>query len=348
MNDTLAIGERAQQVLKLLVERYVHEGRPVASRALARDVGLELSPATLRNVMADLEELGFIRAPHTSAGRVPTPRGYRFFVDTLLTVQPLAGPETERLRDELGVEQAQGPDEVLARATQLLSGLSRMASVVTLPRRTTIAFRHVEFLPLSQGRVLAVLVTNEREVHNRVLYPAGRYTAAELEAAANYLNAHFQGQGMERVRQRIVGDLRETHASLDRLMRTVLDMGERLLADEPERGGCVIAGQTNLMGFSELSDVQRLRQLFEAFQEKQRMLALLEQCLHAEGVQIFIGRESGYEALDECSVVTAPYTVDGETVGVLGVIGPTRMAYDRVIPLVDVTARLVGTALKSL
>ena len=345
MSEQPLLNERAQLLLKVLVERYIEDGKPVGSRSLSRDAGMELSPATIRNVMADLEELGLVTSPHTSAGRVPTMSGYRLFVDSLLTVKPMRSSEVQSMQSELvGSDDALG---VIETATSLLSGLSQMAGVVTLPRHERVAFRHVEFLALSEQRVLAILVTNEREVHNRILHPQRQYTESELTQASNYLNEQFVGKELAEVRGCLVAEMRNAREGINNAMMAAMDMGEQLLGSEAEEDDdLVLSGQTNLMGFEELSNVERLRSLFEAFQEKQGILALLEQCLRADGVQIFIGNESGYEALDDCSVVSAPYTVNDQVVGVLGVIGPTRMAYERVIPLVDVTARLLSAALK--
>ena len=333
--------ERAQRLLKALVQRYIRDGQPVGSKTLAGESGLELSPATVRNVMADLEELGFIASPHTSAGRVPTPRGYRFFVDSLLTVRPLDADALSRLKVELG---AGAPQGLVQSAGRLLSGITQMAGVVTLPRRTLATLRQVEFLPLSERRVLAIIVLDGEEVQNRVIEVERDFERAELERAANYLNAEFAGLDLVEVRRRLVAEMGETRCRMDQTMGSAVEMAERAFAAE-EREDCLIEGQTNLMDFSELGEMSRLRKLFDAFTEKRDLLHLLDQCAHAQGVQIFIGQESGYAVLDECSVVTAPYRVDGDTLGVLGVIGPTRMAYDRVIPIVDVTAKLLGAAL---
>lgn len=339
------VNERAQHLLRVLIERYIRDGEPVGSRTLARDAGMDLSPATIRNVMADLEEMGFVRSPHTSAGRVPTVQGYRLFVDSLLTVQPLDGQDMQRLRSELNLDLER--KDLVERASNLLSGITRMAGVVTLPRRKQAALRRIDFLPLSDNRVLVILVINEREVQNRIIHVDRTYTPAELETVANFLNAQFAGKDIAAVRAAIIDDMRRTREDMDRMMRSAVEMAQQVFEVDAlqEREDVVVAGQTNLMTFRELCEVDKLRHLFEAFNQKREILHLLDQCVHAEGVQIFIGEESGYNVLDECSIVTAPYSVDGRIVGVLGVIGPTRMAYDRVIPIVDVTARLLGAAL---
>lgn len=339
-----ALNERTQHLLKALVERYIRDGQPVGSRTLARDAGLDLSPATVRNVMADLEELGYLRAPHTSAGRVPTARGYRLFIDALLRVRPLDQYEIETLRRRID-QPVQSGAELARLVSDLLSGVTQLAGVVMLPRRNVVTLRHVEFLPLSEKRVLVILVLNAQEVQNRIIQTQRLYSATELQQAANYLNAQFAGQDIQQVRGVLLGELREARDSLDQLMQTVMEMAEQTFETEPNGEDYVVAGQTHLMQCTDLSDLDKLRQLFEAFNHKRDLLNLFDQCLHAEGVQIFVGEESGFEVLEGCSVVTAPYSVEGQVLGVLGVIGPTRMAYDRVIPVVDVTARLLAAAL---
>lgn len=340
------LSERAQHLLRALVERYIRDGQPVGSRMLSRESGMEVSPATVRNVMADLEDMGFVSSPHTSAGRVPTVKGYRFFVDTLLEVQQLTETEIGRLRHKL-LGEDDNPAVLLASTSNLLSAITRMAGVVTLPRRQNLAWRQIEFLPLSDNRVLAILVLNQREVQNRILYLDRNYSADFLRQTANYLNAQFAGCSLIEVRDRLINELRETRVTLNEMMLAAINMAEQVFDAEADEDSYVMAGETNLMGFAELSEVERLRKLFEAFNEKRDILHLLDQCISADGVQIFIGEESGYSILDDLSVVTAPYGVDDRVVGVLGVIGPTRMAYDRVIPIVDITAKLLGAALNS-
>jgi heat-inducible transcriptional repressor len=336
--------DRAQLMLRALIDRYVRDGQPVGSRTLARDAGLKLSPATIRNVMSDLEELGFVASPHTSAGRVPTVLGYRFFVDTLLTVQPLNQRAMERMRAELILDKT--PQGLFEAASGILSGITHLASVVTLPRHERPLFNQVEFLPLSENRVLAILVTGKDEVQNRVLKMEKVYSAAELQQASNYLNHLFAGKDLDEVRSTLLREMQETRSSMNDMMLAAMQMADQVL-EKNRNEDFIVAGQTNLMEFHELCDIEKLRKLFDAFNQKRDMLHLLDQCVHGEGVQIFIGEESGYQVLDECSMVTAPYTVDGRIVGVLGVIGPTRMAYDRVIPIVDATARLLGAVLNS-
>jgi heat-inducible transcriptional repressor len=341
------LNERAQHLLRILIESYIRDGQPVGSRTLSRESGLNLSSATIRNVMADLEGLGFVTSPHTSAGRIPTDKGYRLFVDSLLKLKPLDGTEVADLQRRLE-EHSDEPKALVAVASQVLSTITHLAGVVTLPRQSQAAVSQIEFVGLSDNRVLTILVVGGREVQNRILHLERHYSPDELRRAANYLNEQVRDRSLSEVRAEILAQLHETRQSLNQLMLDAIQLAQHMV-DSGERAaaGYVIAGETNLMGFAELSNVEKLRRLFEAFNEKRDILHLLDHSLRAEGVQIFIGQESGYTILDDCSVVTAPYTLDNEIVGVLGVIGPTRMAYERVIPIVDITARLLGTALNS-
>lgn len=339
-----ALGERAQIILKTLIDRFIREGEPVGSRTIARESGLDLSPASIRNALLDLEEQGFLQSPHASAGRVPTVRGYRLFVDSLLTVQPLESAQLALLEQGFVADETVTRQQVIDTASRLLSGITRMAGVVTLPRREQLGLRHIEFLPLSGHQVLAVLVFEGQEVQNRILKVERPFSASELQQASNYLNTLFVGKGIQQVRDAIVDEMRRTRADMDELMRAAVELAS-VVFDAPDEADYVIAGQSNLMDFKELSHVEKLRALFDAFTAKREMLHLLDQALQGEGAQIFIGEESGYRVLDDCSVVTAPYRVNGQVVGVLAVIGPTRMAYQRVIPIVDITARLLGSAL---
>lgn len=342
------MNERAQHLLRVLIDRYIREGEPIGSRTLARDSRLDLSPATVRNVMSDLEEMGFVAAPHTSAGRIPTAQGYRLFVDSLLQIQPLDTVQIEQLRQELLAEETDSA-RLIETASNLLSDITRMAGVVTLPRHEHVALRRIDFLPLSQNRILVILVINEKEVQNRIIQTERTFSASELETIANFLNAHFAGKDIHEVRTHLIEEMQQTRQDMNDLMLSVVSVAEKVFGEEdrPSDEDYVLAGQTNLMQFRELSDVEKLRELFEAFNRKRDILHLLDQCICANGVQLFIGEESGYQVLDECSLVTAPYSVEGEVIGVLGVIGPTRMAYDRIIPIVDATARLLGAALNS-
>jgi heat-inducible transcriptional repressor len=340
------LNERAQQLLKVLIESYIREGQPVGSRTLSRDSGMNLSAATIRNVMADLESYGFVSSPHTSAGRVPTPKGYRFFIDTLLKVQPLGSAAIEQLRRELaGTEDSRS---LVSAASQLLSNVTQMAGVVSLHAPQASSLTHIEFLPLSERRVLAILVFDNREVQNRVVQLERQIPPDELRRAANALNEQFRGRTVEQVRQELIDQLSEMREKLNQGMVDTISVAQQLFVDGPRRDlELMVAGETKLMGFAELSSVEKLRRLFEAFNEKREILQLLDLSLRGQGVQIFIGQESGYQIFDDCSVVAAPYGSDDGTVGVIGVIGPTRMAYERVIPVVDLTAKLLGSALNS-
>jgi heat-inducible transcriptional repressor len=338
--------ERAQYLLKVLIQRFIRDGQPVGSRTLSRDSGLDLSPATIRNVMADLEELGFVSSPHTSAGKVPTPRGYRLFVDTLVRYKQPKGDDIRKLQAQFE-KQFNDSDELLGAVSSLLSNITSMAGVVTVPRTHQATLRQIEFLPLSERRVLAILVINDREVQNRILHIDREYTATELQRAANYINENYAGTDLLQIRERLISDLEKTRDSMNRAMHDIIAVAQAAMHETTPRNQFLLAGETNLMDFAELSDLDTLRRLFEAFSRKRFMLDLLDRSISAKGVQVFIGDESGFQILDNCSVVTAPYNVDADTIGVLGVIGPTRMAYDRVVPIVDVTARLLGTALKA-
>jgi len=336
--------ERAQHLLRVLVERYIKDGQPVGSRTLARDSGLDLSPATIRNVMSDLEELGFVKAPHTSAGRVPTIKGYRFFVDTLVKLRPPKGEELRLVQELLASAE---PQALVQITSNLLSSMTKLAGVVTLPRRTQVALRQIEFLPLSDRRVLAILVLNDRDVQNRILDVHRDYSADELQRAGNYLTAQFGGRPLHAVRETLIAELRETRATMNDVMVEAIEMAQQAFPAQDTEGAFVMAGETNLMGLEGLADMDKLKRLFKAFAEQRDILHLLDQSLHAPGVHIFIGQESGFQLLDECSIVAAPYLTDDDTMGVLGVIGPTRMAYERVIPIVELTAKELANALKS-
>ena len=339
------LSDRARHFLKVLIERYIRDGQPVGSRTLARDARLDLSPATVRNVMADLEEMGLVRSPHTSAGRVPTVKGYRLFVDSLISLQPMDEQEIERLRGELAG--ADLPQDLVESASRLLAGITHMAGVVMMPRQERVVIRELQFVPLSERRLLAILVTSQGEVLNRVVETERAFQRPELERASRFINEHYAGLDLETIQKRLVDELEAHRRDLDRLMAEALTVANRALQVEEGEDDFVVTGQTNLMDFDELARLDRIKELFEAFAEKQQILHLLERCVRGRGVQLYIGEESGYGPLEPCSLVTAPYKVDDRVVGVLGVIGPTRMAYDRVIPLVDVTARLLGAALKS-
>jgi len=332
------LSDRAQSLLKILVERYIAEGQPVGSRALSKFSTLELSPATIRNVMADLEEMGFVASPHTSAGRVPTPKGYRLFVDTMLTVRPMEELERQQLTERVVPDD---PQRVVATASQLLSDLTHFAGVVVTPKRRGAVLRHLEFFRLAEQRVLLIIVASDGEVQNRVLVTDRPYSPSQLTQAANYINQNYAGLDVDVLHQRIRGEVEDLHRDISSLMKAAVEAGSEALSQGRE--DVVISGGRNLLDIS--SDLQRLRGLFDLFETKTQLLDLLEKSEGADGVKIFIGGESQLVPLDEFSIVTAPYEVDGKVVGTVGVIGPTRMAYERVIPIVDVTAKLVSSAL---
>ena len=336
--------ERARSLLKTLVERYIVDGLPVGSRTLSRASGLELSPATIRNVMADLEELGLIASPHTSAGRIPTARGYRLFVDTMLTARPmdihLSAPELAGVREQLQPDQ---PQRVIAQAAHLLSNLSHFVGVVTAPKRASV-FHHIEFLRLGEKRLLVILVSPDGDVQNRVIFTARDYPASELVEASNYLNTHYAGLAIDEVQLRLRHEIDTLRGEIALLMQAAVRAGTDALADNTEQ--LVVSGERNLLGVQDFgNDLGSLRKMFDLFEQKTELMRLLDNSSRAEGVRIYIGGESGVVPYEDLSIVSAPYEVDGRIVGTLGVIGPTRMAYERMIQLVDITARLVGHAL---
>lgn len=344
--NSIAMNEREQQLLRTLVGLYIRAGQPVGSRTLVQESGVPVSSATVRSIMADLEERGFVATPHTSAGRVPTAKGYRFFIETLVTMQPLHGEELQTLQSELGPDKT--TPELLSAASNLLSVITHQAGLVTVPRPDAVKLRQIEFLPLSGSRVLVILVLNEKEVQNRIIHTEREYDETELRAAANFVNSRFAGRGLESIREDLLSALHNTRATIDRLLQTTIDLASRaLVADEKKDGGYVVAGQSHLLDVASSDNMVRLRELFDAFQQQKDILHLMERSARADGVQIFIGEEAGYEPLVDFSLVTAPYQTGGRTVGVIGVIGPTRMAYDRVIPVVDVTARMLSAALRA-
>jgi heat-inducible transcriptional repressor len=335
------LDKRAQTLLKTLIERYIAEGQPVGSRTLSRHSDLELSPATIRNVMSDLEELGFITSPHTSAGRIPTPRGYRLFVDTLLTMRPLGQSELSEIQ---GAIQPDQPQRLINQASMLLSQLTHFAGVVVAPHRQQPRIRQIEFINLSEKRILLIIVTENGDVQNRILFPQRAYSQGELIEAANYLNQNYSGFDFPQVRNRVRDELRQLRTDMTELMNAALEAGDQAIADTSSQ--YVISGERNLLEVEDLSsNMKRLRELFALFEQRTSLAQLLDVSNRAEGVQIFIGGESGIAQLDECSVIAASYEVDGRVVGSVGVIGPTRMAYERMIPIVDITAKLLSSAL---
>ncbi|WP_353235734.1 heat-inducible transcriptional repressor HrcA [Diaphorobacter ruginosibacter] len=329
------LDDRAKLLLKALVERYIADGQPVGSRTLSQASGLELSSATIRNVMADLEGLGLIASPHTSAGRIPTARGYRLFVDTMLTVQRDKLPELKLMPEQ--------PQKVIANAANLLSNLSQFVGVVMAPRMPSV-FRHIEFMRLSEKRLLVIIVSPEGDVQNRVIFTQSDYSSSQLIEAANYLNSHFSGLTMEQVRERLQSEVESLRGEIVTLMQAAVNAGSEALSESAD--SVVISGERNLLSVSDFSsDMDNLRRAFDLFEQKTQILRLLDISSKAEGVRIFIGGESQVVPFEELSVVSAPYEVDGQVVGTLGVIGPTRMHYDRMIQIVDITSKLVTNAL---
>ncbi|MCP5016453.1 MAG: heat-inducible transcription repressor HrcA [Ketobacter sp.] len=335
--------DRAEEVLKALVERYIQDGEPVGSKAIAQAMVNSASPATIRNVMAQLEQRGLIHSPHTSAGRVPTQLGYRMFVDTLLTVSSPGADNVDQVKKRLLPDKT--PQELMEEASEVLSDLTSMAGIVMVPKSDRSSLRQVEFLPLEGNRVLVILVLNDREVQNRIITTSHRYSESELQQAANYLNQHFIGNALGRIRDSLLCSMQDDKVRMDSLMQTVIEVASQSF-QSPNESECVVSGQSNLLGMVDHQGVDRLRDLFDAFQRKRDLLDLMDHCVKADGVQIFIGQESGYHMLDECSLVSSTYGTEDEVLGVLAVIGPTRMPYQKVIPMVDLTAKILSAALK--
>ena len=337
--------ERSLFLFKSLVEHFINDGQPVGSRTLVRDLDLDLSAATIRNVMADLEDMGFLRSPHTSAGRIPTARGYRLFVDSLLRVNDLGSEEIHRIAEEM--DSVDSIQNLLERTSSMLSDITHLASVVMLPRLEQSTLNQVEFMSLSDNRILVILVMSDNEIQNKIIHTARTFSASELEQAANYLNKMFSDKDLPEIRKEMLAELKSMKDNVNQLMQAAIEMAQQAI-DSGSKDDYVLAGETNLMGVSGWGDIERLKRLFDTFNRKRDILHLLEQSINAKGVQIFIGEESGYEVLDDCSVVTSPYESEGQILGVLGVIGPTRMDYERVIPIVDLTAKMLGSALNSM
>jgi len=337
------ISERARILLKTLVERHIRDGQPVGSRTLLEEAGLPVSAATIRNVMSDLEEKGYLHSPHTSAGRVPTALGYRLFVDTLLQVRPLDDEALARMRAELNPDKS--ASDLVQTASALLSSITAQAGLVTVPRQEAHQLRQVEFLPLSGDRVLVILVINEREVQNRIIHTQRPFTEAQLREAASMVNQRFAGQPLRLVKERILREMEEARSRIDSYLQASLDLASQALDPVREDEDCVVVGESRLLDNATPEEMLQLRGLFETFEKKKDLLHLLERCSRAQGIQIFIGEEAGYKVFGNYSVITAPYNDGDRILGVLGVIGPQRMAYERVIPIVDVTARMLSSAL---
>ncbi|MDZ7839743.1 MAG: heat-inducible transcriptional repressor HrcA [Gammaproteobacteria bacterium] len=340
----IKLNERAEQLLRTLVELHVSDGQPVGSRTLAKYTNLNISPATVRNVMADLEDLGLIRAPHTSSGRIPTQQGYRFFIDTLLNIKPLDAGSVEKLQEQLGAER--DPQLLLSRVSEVLANVTSFAGVVLIANQHDACLKQVEFLQLSRDRILAILVTEDGRVQNRVIPVDREYSPGELVEAANYFNHTYKGFVLGDVRRKLLEEVQADTTEIQRITRTAYSMASKLLDnDAGDEEEMLLSGEEKLLSVPDLCEIDTLQQLFDAFKTKNDLLDLLDRSMRVNGINIFIGEESGYEALNNCSVITAPYEADGKVVGTLGVIGPTRMRYGTVIPVVDVTAKLLSGAL---
>ena len=339
------LNDRSQHLLNVLVNRYIREGQPVGSKSLLEESGLAVSPATVRNIMADLEERGLIHSPHTSAGRVPTSQGYRLFVNNLVTVAPVDESMVSSLRQELQGDKSS--KELISTASQFLSEITCQAGLVSVPKHNEVLLRQIEFLPLSGDRVLVIMVLNDADVQNRVIHTGKTYSTLALQQAAREINQRFAGRNLDELRSSLVGAMQSDKNAIDDYMQATLDLAKRTFDTEPGDGDdYVLAGEKSLLSAASPDRLDKLQGLFEAFEQKRDILDLVDRCLTADGVQIFIGEESGYKVFDDYSVVTSPYQLKGKAVGVLGVIGPTRMAYDRVIPIVDITSKMLSAALE--
>lgn len=348
MPSAHSLDSRSRHLLRALITQYLEEGQPVGSRTLSRSSGLDLSPATIRNIMSDLEDLGLIASPHTSAGRIPTEQGLRLFVDSLLEIKPLPRDAFEQMQRGLPCGLPGEPTttrDLLGNASSLLSAMTHFVGVITVPGAAEVPLKQIEFLALDAARVLAILVFADGQVQNRVLALRQRLDASALEQAANFLNAHYAGLRLDEIRLRVLAELRAAGSELNRRLDAAVEVAAQTFAPEPE-SDMLVSGQTNLMGGEDGSQIDRLRELFEAFQRKRDLLALLEGCARAPGVRLFIGEESGFAPLEGFSLISAPYGAGSRVLGALGVIGPTRMAYDRVIPVVQATARMLSDALR--
>lgn len=343
MSKPTVISDRAEVLLKTLVERYIQDGQPVGSRTLAEESDVNLSPATIRNVLADLESLGLVIAPHTSSGRIPTVGGYRMFVDRLLKLKPLGEGFIEDVKLQLHAEDNK---TLIDNASSLLSEVTKLAGVITLPRRQSIKLQHVEFLTLSPSKIMVILVGDNHEIQNRIIHTRRSYQAEELHRVANYLNQEYAGKELGSIRKGILASLQKTRDDMHTLMQTAVEMADTIIQSN-QAEDCILAGQVNLMDYAEMGNMDKLKLLFEAFNAKHDILHILDQSIEADGMQIFIGEESGYSAFEDVSVITTPYRSTEGIIGVLGVIGPKRMAYDRVIPVVDITAKILSAHLSS-
>ena len=341
----MKLNPRAQLLLKSLVDIYISDGQPVGSKTLAESSGLDVSSATIRNVMSQLDKLGLVHAPHTSAGRIPTEMGYRFFIDSLMEMQPLTADRLGTINQELNANQS--TDSLINTASTLLSDFTEMAGIVTIPKRSQLMLRQIEFLPLPGRRILAILVINEKEVENRVIQTDREYSQEELITLSNIINSQYAGKDLFSVRTSLVETMYQASNNLDHQMKLAADITNQVLKEDESGSDFVMQGKTKLLNFSELEETGKLQQMFQTFNNTRDMLNILDRCIDADGVKVYVGRESGVDGLGNCSLITAPYQADGEVLGVLGVVGPTRMNYKNVIPVVEITAKLLGQALKT-
>ena len=335
---------RARRILSAIVDKYIQEGIPIGSKSLSLADNIGLSPASIRNVMSDLEELGFIASPYTSSGRVPTSKGYRFFIDSLLKLQPVEATELERIKKRVNLHDSNSRELAIS-VSNTLSAITKLAGIVTIPKQQVTRLKEIDFIQLSEKRILAIIVMNETEVENRILQMKRDYSKDELKQASNYINTHYKGRSLSYIKKHLINELMQTKEAVNSLMSDLIDIADQVL-DFDESDEYIVAGQRRLMDFHELSDIKKLRQLFDAFKEKQQLLELLDKSMSTNGIQIFIGEESGYQMFDNCTLITSPYTTEDGAIGVLGVIGPTRIAYQKVIPIVEITAKLLGKSLK--
>ena len=335
---------RARRILSAIIDKYIEEGIPIGSKSLSLADNIGLSPASIRNVMSDLEELGFIASPYTSSGRVPTSKGYRFFIDSLLKLQPVEATELERIKKRVNLHDSNSRELAIS-VSNTLSAITKLAGIVTIPKQQVTRLKEIDFIQLSEKRILAIIVMNETEVENRILQMKRDYSKDELKQASNYLNTHYKGRSLSYIKKHLINELMQTKEAVNSLMSDLIDIADQVL-DFAEPDEYIVAGQRRLMDFHELADIKKLRQLFDAFKEKQQLLELLDKSMSTDGIQIFIGEESGYQMFDNCTLITTPYTTEDGAIGVLGVIGPTRIAYQKVIPIVAITAKLLGKSLK--
>jgi len=343
-NDLNMPSQRGRRILSAIVDKYIQEGIPIGSKSLSLADEIGLSPASIRHVMSDLEELGFIASPYTSSGRVPTSKGYRFFIDSLLKLQPVEANELERIKKRVNTHESNSRELAIS-VSNALSAITKLVGIVTIPKQKVIRLKEIDFIQLSEKRILAIIVMNETEVENRILQMKRNYSKDELKQASNYLNTHYKGRSLSYIKKHLINELVQTKESVNSLMSDLIDIADKVL-DFDVSDEYIVAGQRRLMDFHELSDINKLRQLFDAFREKQQLLELLEKSMSTDGIQIFIGEESGYQIFDNCTLITSPYTTEEGAIGVLGVIGPTRIAYQKVIPIVEITAKLLGKSLK--